>query len=157
MQTNTLNACNFFYSASVSLYLLERNKKFTDIDCPGDTLTYNCSIPSNSESIQLIWNITQPGKMPIGITYNSTSILNNIDYLDANISTLLTEYREEEYIESVLTLTILSDFILNGTIVKCSFSSTVSRQTIVFINTSGMNAKKYSLQVSMYNVMCSLN
>ena len=77
--------------------------------------------------------------MPIGITYNSTSILNNIDYLDASISTLLTEYREEEYIESVLTLTILNDVILNGTIVECSFSNIISGQTFVFINTSGMN------------------
>ncbi len=77
--------------------------------------------------------------MPIGITYNSTSILNNIDYLDESISTLLTEYREEEYIESVLTLTILNDVILNGTIVECSFSNIISGQTFVFINTSGMN------------------
>ncbi len=72
--------------------------------------------------------------MPIGITYNSTSILNNIDYLDASISTLLTEYMEGEYIESVLTLTIL-----NGTLVECSFSNIISEQTFVFSNTSGMN------------------
>ncbi len=79
--------------------------------------------------------------MPIGITYNSTSILNNIDNLDASTSTLLTEYREGEYIESVLTLTILSDVILNGTTVECSFFNNIiviSGQTFVIINTSGM-------------------
>ncbi len=79
--------------------------------------------------------------MPIGIAYTNTSILNDTDYLDESISTLLTEYREGEYIESVLTLTILSDVILNGTIVKCSFSTTIARQTFVFINTSGRVAK----------------
>ncbi len=81
--------------------------------------------------------------MPIGITYNSTAILNNIDYLDASISTSLTEYSEGKYIESVLILTILSDVILNGTIVECKFSSISSQQTLVFINTSGMNHVTY--------------
>ncbi len=82
--------------------------------------------------------------MPIGITYNSTSILNDTDYLDASISTLLNEYREGEYIESVLVLTILSDVILNGTIVECIFSSISSQQTLLFINTSGMDAITYT-------------
>ncbi len=81
--------------------------------------------------------------MPIGIAYNNTSILNNIDYLDASISTLLTEYREGEYIESVLTLTILNDIILNGTTVECSFSNISSGQSFVFINISGMNLVAY--------------
>ena len=125
------------FSAAVSVYLLERNTARVGIDCPGDTISYNCSILSNSETIHLIWTITLPGQASINITYDSTSTLNNNDIMGANINTILKEYRRDEYIESILTLTVLSDIVLDGSMIGCSISDLSNNSTMVYVNTTG--------------------
>ncbi len=123
-------------SASVTLYLLEQNTTRTGIDCPGDTLLYICSVLPNTERVDLIWSITLPGQMPIRITYDNTSILNNVDNLDARITTTLTDYRDD-YIESVLALAVVTDITLNGSRVDCSITNMNSDSDIVLVSTSG--------------------
>ena len=112
------------------------NEDSTLIDCPGDTIIYNCNILSNSEVIHLIWHITFPGYMPINITYDGTSSLARFD---RNITVNLTKYQEDQYIGSEITLTVLKNFTMNGTILECSIAPNLdSDSTIILVNTSGM-------------------
>ncbi len=110
----------------------------SDIDCPGDTISYNCSIHSNSETLRLSWRVTLPGSMPITITYDNTSILNNVENLAMSVSTLLAQYRRDEYIESIITLTVLLNVTLNKTMFECFISDLDSKMIDVFINSSGI-------------------
>ena len=118
--------------------LLERNEISLDIDCPGDTIIYNCSILSNSETVHLTWGINFPGLIPINLTFDGNSVPNNAVYLDFNVSVTLTEYRSDRYIESIIILTLLKNFSMNGTLVKCSIDPDLdSSSVIVPVNTSG--------------------
>ncbi len=121
----------------MSLYLVERNVLRSDIDCPGDTLTYNCSILSLSESVCLSWNITLPGFMPRIITYDNTSILNDTDILAIGIGTMLTQFRSDEYIESIIILTVVRNVSLNNSIIQCSIGDLDRMSRNVFVNSSG--------------------
>ncbi len=125
--------------ANVSLNLLEKNTVRSDIDCPGDTLSYNCSVQSNSENVHLTWTITLPNKMTMVITYDSTSRLNESNYLDESISTILTDIRSDEYIESVLTVTLLSNVSLNGSRIECNIANLSSDSILLRVVTSGKN------------------
>ena len=98
---------------------LQRIVSREDIDCPGDTISYNCSIQSNSETVQLTWRVTLPGQMPIDITYDNTSNLNTVDNLGFSITTTLTTYTRDEYIESTIVFTVLRDVVMNGTELEC--------------------------------------
>ena len=118
--------------------LLERNETSLDIDCPGDTIVYNCSILSNSETVHLIWSIDFPGYVPFNLTFDGHSTLNNVVHLDFNVSATLTEYTLDKYIESIVTLTLLKNFSMNGTLVKCSIDPDLdSFSVVVPVNTSG--------------------
>ena len=119
-----------------SLTLLERNTARTDIDCPMDTISYNCSIFSNSETVHLEWRVTLPGVMPIDITYDNTSILNNIDNLAMGVNTILSMYRSDEYIESIIVFTIIRNIILNETMLECTINGLDSEATTVFVNST---------------------
>ncbi len=70
------HVCIFFVEATVNLDILERNITRPNIDCPGDTLSYNCSVVMNTDRVDLTWIITLPGQIPISITYDDTSVLN---------------------------------------------------------------------------------
>ena len=109
-----------------------------EIDCPGDTITYNCSILSNTETIHLIWRVTFPGLSPVNITYDSSSTLYNTDNLPMNLSAILTKYRNEECIESLIVLTVLRNVTMNNTKVECIIADLDYETTIVFVNTSGL-------------------
>ena len=93
----------------------------------------------------LNWKVTFPGLMPIGFTYNSSSSLYKVDNLDMNISVTLTdftttnqtEYVNEIYMESILTLTVLRNITMNNTKLECSIADLHSITLTVFINTSG--------------------
>ena len=74
------------------------------IDCPSDVISYKCEIRSNHEEIHLIWKITSPEVQPIMIQYNSTSNQSVIDDLGMGITSVLTHYINEEYIESLLVI-----------------------------------------------------
>ena len=130
----------------MTLTLLQINTRRDDIYCPGDTISYNCSIISNAEATHLNWKVTFPGLMPISFTYNSSSSLYKIDNLDMNISvtltdfttTNLTEYVHEEHIESILTLTVLKNITINKIKLECSIADLHNDTVTVYINTSGM-------------------
>ncbi len=127
----------YFPIANVSLKLDQRNTVRFDIDCPMDTLTYNCSILSNSETAHLTWNVTLPGLMPRSITYDNTSMLNQVDNLSVSVSTVLTRYITDEYIESTLVLTLMRDVNSNETRIDCEIGDLGIMTMVSFVNTSG--------------------
>ncbi len=135
-----------FSTAITSLTLHERNNSRTDIDCPMDTISYNCSILSNSERVHLTWSVTLPGSMPVTITYDNTSILNNMNNLAMSVNTMLTTYRRDELVESLIVFTIIRNIVLNETMLECSISGVDSEGAIsdldseaikVFVNSTG--------------------
>ena len=129
---------SYDFSASINLTLLEQNTLREDIDCPGDTVSYNCSILSNSENVHLYWNVTFPGLMPISIFYDNTSNVNIMDYWPMNISSILLDYRRGEYIESIIVLTVLQNFSMNGTELICGITDLINESVIVLYDSSGM-------------------
>ncbi len=146
---------------------LEDDKIRPYTNCPGDAISYNCSVFQNSEEVYLTWTITLPERTPIRITYDNLSIINSLDYLDStdyfsfesmdymneenvsmqesvdifdmSISTILTDYVVGEYIESVVTLTIVNNISLNGANVECSISNmnNDSKSLLLSFNVSG--------------------
>ncbi len=127
-----------FPPASVSLQLFERSTFRSDIDCPGDTISYNCSIQTISEALHLVWSVTLPGSTTLSIMYDNTSILNNLDNLAMGVSTMLTQYRRDEYIESIIVFSVLMGITLNQSDIRCSIANLDSVSTKVFVNTSGI-------------------
>ena len=116
--------------------LLERNTARLDIDCPGDTKIYNCSIHSNSEMVHLVWNIILPDFMPLTIIYDNTSILNKIDSLDISFLTMVTNYNSGEYIESIIFFNVLGNITRSGTLLECSISDLDTESLTIFENIS---------------------
>ena len=117
----------------------------SDIECPGDTIPYNCSIQSNTESPELIWTVTIPGRMPISIRYDNTSNLNIMDDLGLNITSTLTVYSSEnelnhknEYLESVIVLTVLKNVSMSETLVNCAIADLKNNTASILVNTSGL-------------------
>ena len=122
----------------MDLTLHERITQRSDIDCPGDTISYNCSVESNSETVELTWIITLPNEFaPINITYNSTSLLNQRDQLDIYVNSTLTEYTHDQYIETLITFTLFEDVDINGTELQCRSSDLDSVIVEVFANITG--------------------
>ena len=76
------------------------------IACPGDTISYNCSIQSNSETLDLTWRVTFQGEAPMAITYPSA--ISNRTIMNSFITTSLTAFRSEEFIHSTLDVTVQS-------------------------------------------------
>lgn len=128
----------FFFLAFIRLEFLESDNMSLDIDCPGDTITYNCSIESNTEMLHLTWSVNFPEVLPFEITYDTTLFLDfgEIDYLDMNVTASLIDFRNG-YIESIITLTVLNA-AMNGTIVECSITDLDNDIVTVLINTSGI-------------------
>ena len=116
--------------------LLERNTAKLDIDCPGDTIIYNCSIHSNSEMVHLVWNIILPDFMPLTVIYDNTSILNKIDSLDISFLTMVTNYNSGEYIESIIFFNVLGNITRSGTLLECSISDLDTESLTIFENIS---------------------
>ncbi len=75
--------------------------------------------------------------MPVTITYDNTSILNNMDNLAVGVNTVLTTYRRDEYIESIIVLTVVRNISLDRTMIECSISDLVNDALTLFINSSG--------------------
>ena len=88
---------------------------------------------SNSETVQLTWRVTLPGMMPVNITYGANEMM----ILGLNITTVLTKFVADEYIESLIILTVLSDIELSGTKLECISEDLDSQNTTLIVNTSG--------------------
>jgi hypothetical protein len=120
-----------------------------DIECPGDVITYNCSIESNSENVQLTWEITLPDETSFTITHSNIT-MPNMDHLGTGITSVLTRYIKDEYIESLLHVTILQNVSMNGTQVVCRSEALDTETDIILINTSG------NMIVVMYTLLSSV-
>ncbi len=101
-----------------------------------DTVSYNCSILSNEETVKLTWSVTLPGSMPVTITYDNTSVLNNMDNLAMGVNAMLTVFRQDAYIESLIVFTLSRNTVVNETILQCSISDLDSRAVTVFVNST---------------------
>ena len=121
----------------MGLFPIERNNLREDIECPGDTIPYNCFVSSNSETVQLTWRITLPGIRPFNLTYDSIYDLNTVDDLGMNITTNLTSYRRDEYIESIIVLTVLRETFINGTLLECLSEDLDSDSNVIIVMQSG--------------------
>lgn len=124
---------------------MERKSSRLDIECPQDTITYSCSISSNTETPHLIWKITFPEQNPITIKYQGNSSVGRRNSLAKNITVSLTSYESvvvrnyrQEYMESVIILTILKNINMNGTSIECSVGDLGMDSEIVHVNTSGI-------------------
>lgn len=119
-----------------------------DIECPGDVISYNCVIQSNSEYLFLIWRVTPPGMTLFNITYDRFSYMNNEVYnVDNVFRTIQTNYTQDVSIESMLQLTLISNFSLNQTKLECLILGLDSDTVYVDVNFSG---KYYGLQKQLY-------
>ena len=87
--------------------------------------------------------------MPLNITYDSSSDIDISNYLGMNIS-LVLRVLSNEYIESVIVLTVVDDINLNGTKLECSIDLDINTTTI-YVNTSGMSKSLYIFSVSVYD------
>ena len=76
--------------------------------------------------------------MPISIFYYDTSNVNIMDYWPMNISSILLDYRRGEYIESIIVLTVLKNFSMNGMELICGITDLINKSVIVQMNTSSM-------------------
>jgi hypothetical protein len=103
------------------------------IDCPGDTIIYNCSIESNSENVHLRWKITFLGESPVEIMFDSSSTENMV-VNDSQISAILIRYTSEKYIESAIFFTPE----MRSVIINCG-SDVSSVEESVLYNTSGIH------------------
>ena len=126
---------NWCHAASVKLRQLERNVSRNDIECPGDMILFNCSVQSNSENVQLTWEVTFPDQTTLNITYYNASGITVHD-LGLGSSTSLTEYIEDHYIESTITFTVIQTVQLNGSQLECRSSDLDSETLDVPVNTS---------------------
>ena len=76
--------------------------------------------------------------MPISIFYDNTSNVNIMDYWPMNISSILLDYRSEEYIESIIVLTVLQNFSINGMELICGITDLINESVIIQLDTSSM-------------------
>ena len=121
--------------ANVKINPLQRK---TEIECPGDTISYNCSIQSNSEALHLTWQVVLPEQSSINIThYENTSIIRDLNNLSSFINTTLTEFNSDQYIESILVLTVVANVPINQTQLNCIIDNIGNDTVQVFVNKSG--------------------
>ena len=67
-----------------------------------------------------------------------------------NMSSILLDYRSEEYIESIIVLTVIKNFSMNGTELKCGISDLINNSVKVQFDVSGMSIRMmHSLPVSV--------
>ena len=77
--------------------------------------------------------------MPVNITFDGDSSLNVPHNIGINITTTLTAYVAEEYIESIMVLIVLTDVLMNETEVECRIVDLDRSTMTVLVNISGIN------------------
>lgn len=126
------------FTASLSI-TLERLSR-PDIDCSGAIIPYNCSIQSNTVALQLTWRVTLPGQMPISITYSN--ITNDRAVLTSHITTSVTRFQGDEYIDSTLKVTVYPGLPTDQILLECSTDGFGTEAINVLISTSGKHLLK---------------
>ena len=99
------------YLANVTL---ERRLGSTDMVCPGDTISFTCSIYSNSENLELVWTVTLPGSQPVTVTYNNSFPIDMSNLPNVNFS-MLTFF--EQGVRADIEITFTNS--INGSDVTC--------------------------------------
>lgn len=135
-----------FSIANVSLVPLQRVVARRDIECPGDIFPYNCSILSNSETLHLIWRITLPGETPVDISYYNGTFFDDTAGLNGFLTSSLTEYTSNEYIESILEITVQANSSTDQLMLQCLIEGLGNDSSYVLINSSSK-----TLLIARYN------
>lgn len=73
--------------------------------------------------MNLIWTVSYPSLEPVIITYGSNTPLNIRENFSMSISSILTNYTRNLYMESSITLTVLPDIPMNEIEVSCAVSN----------------------------------
>ena len=108
------------------------------IECPGDTIPYDCFILSNSETIHLTWSVILSGQLTNSVTYSTAdSGFNNRTNLDTYIITSLTAFKTDEFIRSTLEVIVQPNIPIHGVEVECSISDLGSASVSVVVNRAG--------------------
>ncbi len=113
---------------SVSLELIDE----PGIDCPGDIISYVCSVMSNSENLYLTWHVTFPGLRTINVTFDNYTDPNDVN-LPLNTSISLMNYTLDEYVKSTIFF-LVDDISVNGTEVECETGDYNSLTAFLSIN-----------------------
>ena len=112
---------------------MERTAFGSPIECPGDIISYNCSIESNSEEIQLTWHVTIPEQMLVDVTFSNLSA--SVTPLTSYISTSVTGFESEQYIHSYLEITVHPN-IPTEIMLDCFMTDLGNDTEIVLVNAS---------------------
>ena len=90
--------------------------------------------------VKLEWDITFFGQsVPVSIEYNSTSLENITENLSANVTSSLTNFTNDEYIESLLILELARNNSLNWTLVECFSGDLDTDSLLITTDSSGKN------------------
>ena len=116
---------------------IERIVPRSDIECPGDIIPFNCFVESNSETVHLTWRVTLPTGVTVNITHNSASSVNQFHQLNNFISSSLTQFMNDEYIESSLNITVDAGVLINQTKIECLIGHLENVSLYVLVNISG--------------------
>ena len=109
------------------------------MNCPGDIISYQCSISTNSEIPSLTWTVTLPGKMPLMITHSKNRIIHNVNsLLNSLITSKLEAFTNDTFINSVLEVKLQANISTNQTQIQCSMQNLSAADTTVYINTAGI-------------------
>ena len=126
--------------ATVNITSLQRNISRAEMNCPGDIISYQCSIFTNSEFPSLTWTVTLPGKMPLMITYNKNHTLHNVNVnsLMNFITSTLVAFTNDTFINSVLEVKLQENISAHQTQLQCSMQNLSVADTTVYTNTQGI-------------------
>ena len=112
------------------------------IECPGDVISYNCSIESNSEAVHLTWSVTS-GQMIRNITYDTNSGFYIETNLNNFIDTYLTGLESDAYIHSILEVTVNRDIPTDEILIECLIGDLANDSISFIINVSGKSILRY--------------
>ena len=140
-------------AAFVEIIPLDRIVSRNDIECPGDTIPYNCSIQSNSEAVHLTWHLTLPGDTSISFTYPNGSV--NGTNLNSYITTFLTGFESDEFIHSTFELVVQPGIPTDQIMVECSIGD-LGNSIIIHINTSGKLSRSFNYYSLFQNICITI-
>lgn len=125
------------------------------LECPGDTIPYNCLIQSNSEALHLIWHLTFPDSHAlIEIIFNGSSTsLAHETRLNGYINASLIGYTEDMYIESSLVITVHPNASMNQLFLQCLIEDLGNDSSNVLINSSSESII-YHCSVHTIKLLC---
>ena len=81
-----------------------------------------------------------------------------MDVLDLNTSVILTQYRADQYIESVITITLLKNVTMNGTIsLECGIAPYLGNDSAnIPVNTAGMDSMIFIMKFLFSNITINI-